>query len=99
MLESERSSKVKAHGEFTLYQALTNPTVLLLASIYFTIVTATYPMLTVEEGRNDTALLGSLGAKINPFGTFLLTVNGLFPVRRESLQDDFAVLVAIDYSF
>jgi len=42
VLESERSTKVKAHGEFTLYQALTNSTVLLLASIYFTIVTATY---------------------------------------------------------
>jgi MFS family permease len=37
VLESERSTKVKAHGEFTLYQALTNSTVLLLASIYFTI--------------------------------------------------------------
>jgi ACS family tartrate transporter-like MFS transporter len=42
VLEAERSRKVKAHGEFTLYQALTNPTVLLLSSIYFTIVTATY---------------------------------------------------------
>ena len=42
VLEAERSSKLKAHGELTLYQALTNPTVLLLSSIYFTIVTATY---------------------------------------------------------
>jgi ACS family tartrate transporter-like MFS transporter len=42
VLEAERSRKVKAHGEFTLYQALTNTTVLLLSSIYFTIVTATY---------------------------------------------------------
>jgi len=41
-LEAERSRKVKAHGEFTLFQALTNPTVLLLSAIYFTIVTATY---------------------------------------------------------
>jgi MFS transporter, ACS family, tartrate transporter len=42
VLEAERSSKVKAHGEFTLFQALTNSTVLLLSAIYFTIVTATY---------------------------------------------------------
>jgi ACS family tartrate transporter-like MFS transporter len=42
VLEAERSRKVKTHGEFTLYQALTNTTVLLLSSIYFTIVTATY---------------------------------------------------------
>jgi MFS transporter, ACS family, tartrate transporter len=42
VLEAERSRKVNAHGEFTLYQALTNSTVLLLSSIYFTIVTATY---------------------------------------------------------
>jgi len=42
VLEAERARKVKAHGEFTLFQALTNPTVLLLSSIYFTVVTATY---------------------------------------------------------
>jgi ACS family tartrate transporter-like MFS transporter len=42
VLEAERSRKVTAHGEFTLFQALTNPTVLLLSAIYFTIVTATY---------------------------------------------------------
>jgi ACS family tartrate transporter-like MFS transporter len=42
VLEAERSSKVKAHGELTLFQALTNSTVLLLSAIYFTIVTATY---------------------------------------------------------
>jgi hypothetical protein len=77
------------------FQANTNPN----AAQPPTIVTATYPMLTIHEGRNYTALLGSLGAKINPFGNFLLTVNGLFPLKRESLQDDFAALVAIDYSF
>ena len=41
-LAAERASKIKAHGDFTLKQALINPTVLLLAAIYFTIVTATY---------------------------------------------------------
>ncbi|MGH9315730.1 MAG: hypothetical protein ACRD1P_01285, partial [Thermoanaerobaculia bacterium] len=61
--------------------------------------TATFPALTMQEGQDYTALLGSFGAKINPFANFLLTVNGLFPLKRDSLQDDFAVLVAIDYSF
>jgi ACS family tartrate transporter-like MFS transporter len=41
-LEAERRSTVKAHGHFTLRQALTDSRVLTLAGIYFTIVTATY---------------------------------------------------------
>jgi ACS family tartrate transporter-like MFS transporter len=41
-LETERQSKVKAHGHFTLKQALTDRRVLTLGAIYFTIVTATY---------------------------------------------------------
>ena len=41
-LEAERRSTVKAHGHFTLRQALTDTRVLTLAGIYFTIVTATY---------------------------------------------------------
>ncbi len=41
-LEAERRSMVKAHGHFTLRQALTDARVMALAAIYFTIVTATY---------------------------------------------------------
>ena len=62
------------------------------------IVTATFPRLVAEEGDSN-ALLGSVGLKINPFGNFLLTVNGLFRLNREGLQDDFAPLVGVDYSF
>jgi Putative MetA-pathway of phenol degradation len=63
-----------------------------------TIVTATFPRLIAEQGDSN-SLLGSIGLKINPFGNFLLTVNGLFQLNDEGLQDDFAPLVAVDYSF
>lgn len=62
------------------------------------IVTATFPRLVAEEGDSN-ALLGSVGLKINPFGNVLLTVNGLFRLNREGLQDDFAPLVGVDWSF
>jgi hypothetical protein len=63
-----------------------------------TIVTATFPRLVSEEGDSN-ALLGSVGFKINPFGNFLITINGLFSLNHKGLQDDFAPLVAVDYSF
>ncbi|PYQ37228.1 MAG: hypothetical protein DMF55_01790 [Acidobacteria bacterium] len=63
-----------------------------------TIVTATFPRLVAERGDSN-SLLGSIGVKINPFGNFLLTVNRLFSLNREGLQDNFAPLVAVDYSF
>jgi MFS transporter, ACS family, tartrate transporter len=65
-LEAERSRKVKTHGELTLYQALTNPTVLLLSSIYFTIVTATYGITFFLP-----PILKALG--LSDFGTGLAT--------------------------
>jgi hypothetical protein len=63
-----------------------------------TIVTATFPRLVAEEGDSN-SVLGSIGLKINPFGNFLLTVNGLFRLNNKGLQDDFAPLIAVDYSF
>jgi ACS family tartrate transporter-like MFS transporter len=66
VLDAERSSKVKAHGELTLYQALTNSTVLLLSSIYFTIVTATYGITFFLP-----PILKTLG--LSDFGTGLAT--------------------------
>jgi Putative MetA-pathway of phenol degradation len=62
------------------------------------IVTATFPRLVAEEGDSN-SLLGSIGLKINPFGNFLLTVNGLFRLNNEGLLDDFSPLIAVDYSF
>ena len=63
-----------------------------------TIVTATFPRLVAEQGDSN-VLLGSVGFKINPFGNFLITVNGLFSLNDNGLQADFAPLVAVDYSF
>jgi len=46
-----------------------------------------------------TSWSGSIGFKINPIGNLLLTVNGLFNLNRVGLQDKFAPLVGVDYSF
>lgn len=62
------------------------------------IVSAVLPRLVTSPGNVNT-LLGSVGLKINPFGNFLLTLNGLFPLNSEGLQDGFTPLVGIDYSF
>jgi ACS family tartrate transporter-like MFS transporter len=66
VLAAERSSKIKTHGELTLYQALTNSTVLLLSSIYLTIVTATYGITFFLP-----PILKALG--LSDFGTGLAT--------------------------
>jgi hypothetical protein len=62
------------------------------------IVSAVLPRLVTERGSIN-QVLGSVGVKINPFGNFLLTLNGLFPLNDEGLQDGFTPLVGIDYSF
>lgn len=76
----------------TTFQANTNP------GGPPNIVTATFPRLVAEQGDSN-SILGSIGLKINPFGNFLLTVNGLFRLNDEGLQDDFSPLVGVDYSF
>jgi hypothetical protein len=53
----------------------------------------------VTETGDVNQILGSVGVKINPFGNFLLTLNGLFPLNNEGLQDGFTPLIGIDYSF
>ena len=77
------------------YQANTNPDPTQPPKI----VTATFPQLNMVDGQNYWAALGAVGLKINPFGNFLITVNALFPIKKESLQDNLTGLVAIDYSF
>ena len=44
-------------------------------------------------------LLGSVGLKINPVGNLLITINGLFSIGKEGLQDKFTPTVGLDYSF
>lgn len=60
--------------------------------------TAVIPQL-VATTQNATSFTGSAGFKINPVGNLLITVNGLFSLNRRGLQDKFAPLVGIDYSF
>jgi hypothetical protein len=59
---------------------------------------AVLPRLITHEGNLNT-VLGSVGFKINPVGNLLLTVNGLFPLNKNGLRDDFTPLVGLDYSF
>jgi hypothetical protein len=62
------------------------------------IVTTMLPRLTTTKGDVHT-LLGSVGFKINPVGSLLLTVNGLFSITKKGLVDNFTPLVGVDYSF
>jgi len=62
------------------------------------IVHATLPRM-ISRTANITQVSGSIGLKINPFANFLLTLNGLFPLNNQGLQDGFTPLVGIDYSF
>lgn len=58
----------------------------------------TFPRL-FDEQKDSTTLLGSAGFKINPFGSLLITINGLFALNDKGLQDRFSPLIAFDYSF
>ena len=53
----------------------------------------------VATQQDSTSYSGSVGFRINPVGNLLLTVNGLFSLNSRGLQDKFAPLVAVDYSF
>jgi hypothetical protein len=80
--------------ENTLFEANTTPN----PADPPNIVSAVLPRMVTESGDIN-QILGSVGVKINPFGNFLLTLNGLFPLNSEGLQDGFTPLVGIDYSF
>jgi hypothetical protein len=80
--------------EDTRFEANTNPDPTAPPNV----VSAVLPRLVTERGDVN-QLLGSVGVKINPFGNFLLTLNGLFPLNSQGLLDGFTPLVAIDYSF
>lgn len=62
------------------------------------LVTTSFPRLVVEDG-DATNYLGSIGVKMNPFGSLLLTVNGLFGVQGDGLQPRFSPMFGVDYSF
>jgi hypothetical protein len=76
------------------FRANTNPDPKAPPDIVYTVL----PELTTTKGDLST-LLGSVGFKINPVGNLLLTVNGLFSIRKKGLVDNFTPLVGVDYSF
>lgn len=78
----------------TTFQYNTNPDPAAVPDVH----TASFPRL-ISESRDSSSLLGSVGLKINPFGNFLLTINGLFALNHKGLADKFAPLVGFDYSF
>lgn len=63
------------------------------------ILTTRQPRLNLGAGETKNLLNGSVGFKLNVVGSFLLTANGLFPLTNDGLNDDFAGLLGVDYSF
>ncbi len=55
--------------------------------------------LSLSEESTVSSLQGSIGFKLNVASTVLVTVNGLFPINKTGLNDDFTALLGIDYSF
>ncbi len=61
-------------------------------------VAATFPRLTTRR-KDLTTWTGSVGLKVNPIGNVLVTLNALFSLNREGLQDKFSPLVGLGYTF
>ena len=57
--------------------------------------------ITDYEARNDdlNLLVGSVGLKINPFGSLLISGNVLLSQGKRGLQDYVTPVVSIDYTF
>jgi len=58
-----------------------------------------FSVLTEESDYTRNTLDASIGFKINVFGNFLVTTNGLLPLSSGGLRDDFTGLLGFDYSF
>ncbi|MGH9399295.1 MAG: hypothetical protein ACRD00_02930 [Thermoanaerobaculia bacterium] len=65
----------------------------------FTPYSQDFPRLVVAPQSNQNRLSCSVGLRINPVGNLLVTLNGLFPLDSNGLQDKFTPLIGIDYSF
>jgi MFS transporter, ACS family, tartrate transporter len=82
-LQSERQAITKQHSELTLRQALTEPRVLALSAIYFTVVTATYgitffmPLIIKALGQSDfvTGLVTAIPYVIGTVGMILWSIS------------------------
>lgn len=60
---------------------------------------AVFPRLSTRPDQALNELNGSIGLKMNLGRTFLLTLNGFFPLTKQGLRDSFTPLIGLDYSF
>ena len=63
------------------------------------IETTTLDRLEHDDGGARHTAAASIGFKLNVRGNVLITANGFVPLTDVGLQDDFATLVGLDYSF
>jgi hypothetical protein len=77
----------------TVFQYNTNP-----ATTPVDLHSATIPQL-VATRQDSTSVQGSVGFRVSPVGNLLFTFNGLFSLNRRGLQEKFAPLVGVEYSF
>jgi hypothetical protein len=75
------------------FQANTNP------SGPPNIVEGTFAQTTYTPDEDRSTLNAAVGVKINLTRTFLLTLDGVFPLTDKGLRDDFTPLLGLDYSF
>ena len=58
-----------------------------------------YQQFDFTADRDLHVLLGSVGAKVNPFKNMLFTANVLFPLTKNGLTDRLTWMAGLDYSF
>src|SRR3984893_2867465 len=99
-LAAERRAITRQHNELTLWQALTEPRVLALSAIYFTVVTATYgitffmPLIIKALGQSDfvTGLVTAIPYTIGTVGMILWSISS---DRRNERRMLFAVACVV----
>jgi ACS family tartrate transporter-like MFS transporter len=99
-LAAERRAIARQHSELTLWQALTEPRVLALSAIYFTVVTATYgitffmPLIIKALGQSDfvTGLVTAIPYTIGTVGMILWSFSS---DRRNERRMHFAVACVV----
>jgi hypothetical protein len=78
--------------------ALTPQQLVELGILSFPVSTATFNEFEPRSG-NLTLLLGTAGAKFNPFGNVLVSASVLFPLTDAGLRSRVATIVGLDYAF
>jgi hypothetical protein len=77
---------------------LTPQQIVEMGILTFPTSTATFDEFNPRPG-NLTLLLGTAGAKFNPFGNVLVSASVLFPLTDAGLRSHLATIVGVDYAF